>query len=948
MKKRIAAILLACAAALQGSGISAAEDAEFRPGDEYKDGVLTEVPKEEVQSAVEAGIFYDDADDMREIGILRELGIMGAYSANNFKPQVFISRIDALECILKLVAIDFENREYTPGEGMLYDVTEDYEKKNAVYAAIENGIISGYPTNTFNPDSVLSYEEAIIMLVHALGYTEKYCSLAGGYLSGYYEIADRLNITKNVHVGNRKALTRMEFAKMLYKALSAPVASADYINGTFTVGGSGETVMLKYHNVCQDTGIVTQNNICDLNGNIVRSDNLVINGRYYHDPEGRFNRYLGYKMIFWYDNDSSDLIYAAADKNVTEKIILAADEPSCQNGVISYSSGGRSKQVKLAPEYTLIYNGTVPTADYGNDIFEIGDGKITVVSNDLGAAYSVAIIEEYNNYHIKNAAVSGENGEIYFADSGMISIDFSTSYVEVYDSSSKKSTVEDSSGKYSLSGISKNSIISVAVPYGGLERSGNNIIPRKGVCFIKIICSQNTVSGKILNKNKEDFEITLDCGTYTVAASNCFDSAWADILISEETEFMLDCMGNIAALKETDKEWHYGYIIKVYFGDDDAVNNVMMLTEGGKTGKYKLADNLRINGIRIKPIKIAQKLTESASFMGHGFEYQQPVKYKMNENDELEEFETVTAEKGVAAGYAENHLRRMETAGQRFYSESSSHALLCDAVETWRGRYFTPLKVFKVPTTETADTEKFKRVTISSGTTYRNVEMDIFDADDLKPQLAVWYDDTASEDEMGTSYSGNLAPVMFDRTTVGINDDGQPVLKIRVAQMGTVKEYWSEDLNIMNGVEKGQMIYLYGSNETYEVTKIKNLLYNGNKISPSTLPDVRDAVHTNDEYYNDFFEVYEVLGTREFVLQRGAFTDGDKRQIRATGYMASDAWMMGGVILYEEDGGKITVRNGSIDDLRSVKQYGTKRASKVVVRAYMGAGRQYVIYNFDR
>lgn len=118
-------------------------------------------------------MFYSDISDYAAVGILGALGIMGAADGSQFKPNVYVSRTHFVEGVLKLLSIDYSDASNL-GDGEFYDVGKDSEYYNIVYNALAADIISGYGNNSFRPESVMSYAEAQICLVRALGYTVLY------------------------------------------------------------------------------------------------------------------------------------------------------------------------------------------------------------------------------------------------------------------------------------------------------------------------------------------------------------------------------------------------------------------------------------------------------------------------------------------------------------------------------------------------------------------------------------------------------------------------------------------------------------------------------------------------------------------------------------------------------------------------------------------------------
>lgn len=90
-----------------------------------------------------------------------------------------------------------------------------------IKAAVDNGLVSGYPDSTFKPDNNVKYEEALTILLKLLGYTD--ADFGDSYPYGQYALANSTELTKGVNAELFKEITRRQVADLLINALNTKI-----------------------------------------------------------------------------------------------------------------------------------------------------------------------------------------------------------------------------------------------------------------------------------------------------------------------------------------------------------------------------------------------------------------------------------------------------------------------------------------------------------------------------------------------------------------------------------------------------------------------------------------------------------------------------------------------------------------------------------------------------
>ena len=155
-----------------------------------------------------------------EISILSDLGIILGTGENEFSPDKKVTREQMAMLLFRLML----GRD-DAGQINSTAFTDLYEPhyNGAISWANAAGLIKGVGGDRFNPTGGITKQDAMTMLVRALGHSDD--RMNGGYPWSYISAATRLGLDKGLEdVPYTATLTRAETAMMLYNALTS-----DYI-----------------------------------------------------------------------------------------------------------------------------------------------------------------------------------------------------------------------------------------------------------------------------------------------------------------------------------------------------------------------------------------------------------------------------------------------------------------------------------------------------------------------------------------------------------------------------------------------------------------------------------------------------------------------------------------------------------------------------------------------
>lgn len=162
---------------------------------------------------------FSDIYNETESSVINKLvnfGIINGYTDGTFKPENNITRAEFSKLII--FATGYNYTEYEISDDFI-DVTDSHWAKDYIYISKKLGIVNGTSDTTFEPEGNITYEEAIKMIVCALGCSNE-ANIQGGYPDGYISVAKNLNITDDILFIQTDTATRINIVKMINNMLN--------------------------------------------------------------------------------------------------------------------------------------------------------------------------------------------------------------------------------------------------------------------------------------------------------------------------------------------------------------------------------------------------------------------------------------------------------------------------------------------------------------------------------------------------------------------------------------------------------------------------------------------------------------------------------------------------------------------------------------------------------
>lgn len=532
-------------------------------------GIVTPAAAFTVASDV-AGTKYEEA-----AATLGALGIMIGDENGDFRPDADVSRAEFAKIAVHALGLE-SVAETSKGVSNFPDVATDHWANGYINVAASQKLIIGDENGRFNPESTISYQDAVTILIRVLGHEPAALS-KGGYPTGFLVQGEAIGITKKVSGAAESATSRGTTALMTFNSLTINLMEQVGFGNDVTYEVVDKTLLEDKLDVEKGTGIITGNALTRLDGNSsLRDDEVEIGaGNIFKVGDSKADQLLGYNVTYYVkEEDNKDktlvLVQPEANKNQTLEIQAKdlAEELTEDTTVISYypEEDAKAVEAELADDFKVIYNQKAAASLKNPET-----GSIKLLDTDRDEKYDVVFINEHVNYVVDE--VSTVSNKIYDKyEQEALDLDTKTN-------KDLKVQIQDTEGNaMELNEIKEWDVLSVY----------------KNTNYVKIIVSREYIDGKVTETSAtEENKRVIDGVEYEVA----HNIPAVDIELDMEGRFYLDMEGKIAGYDAASrKSANYAFMLNAAISNDfDAILSVKIFDEKGESKIIKAADKIRID-----------------------------------------------------------------------------------------------------------------------------------------------------------------------------------------------------------------------------------------------------------------------------------------------------------------------------------------------------------------
>lgn len=321
-----------------------------------------------------AALAFTDIED-GEISTAAEtlsiIGILDGMGDGTYQPDGYVTR----EQFAKIAVCVLGQREKAAASlsaTAFTDVSSDSWARGYISYVAENGIIAGFPDGSFGGSSIITYAQAVTVLIRCMGYTDE--EVGFHWPSDYVNKAEALGIGKGVSLSANDPVTRGDVALLIYNALFTDINGQ---NDTKLVTKTGLTFYddASFYGLNKSDGTLAETSV----GSFKVAKNAV----------GISEGYGQTGMLFL--NKDKEIILFKSEERAGVEIVVT----SCLNNVekntvdVGYSGGA----ISIPYSGTVYYDGSKTSAS--DIIADITTGSKMTVYYDEAGRYSSAVLYSY-------------------------------------------------------------------------------------------------------------------------------------------------------------------------------------------------------------------------------------------------------------------------------------------------------------------------------------------------------------------------------------------------------------------------------------------------------------------------------------------------------------------------------------------------------------------------
>ncbi len=837
------------------------------------------------------GVAFSDVaqDDVHYQAIynLVNRGVLNGYEDGTFKPDNTITRAEFAKVIM---VSELGDSNISASLVANFSDTNGHWANKYIAAAVNAGIINGYPEGTFKPDNTVTYAEAVKMVVCALGYGPVIDKTLNPWYSDYIKQASSIGATKNAVAVADNGASRGLVAQLIDNMDDCQRLVQ---TGTDAEGNPILTPSNDKDNIFSDDEItegygvlvgVYENSLIGTDSTLTKSQ-IQIDNQIYILDEGvdytSLERYVGYNVDYKIRKTSGNRFYVSniVANNSTKVVTLDADYIDDYSGnTLSYyvdDEFDETDDYKIDDNLYVVYNGYGIPASYINssfkaEIFDIDAGSVTLYNNDNDSAMDVAIVEKYQTYFTDVVTTKTKEGTVTIKDKLKIQPDITLYEDDVV--VTKVTTAGGSETSATYKSISTRQVVSVAEPHSSA--------PADAPTIVKI--STASVLGTV-EKMQGDYEIvTVKSKDYTLAP--CFSTFLATgdneatygFEVGATVKFFLDYAGRIVCTDVTEKTASYGYLIDHQAGSGiDSGVEVRVLTTSGKLEKFALASNVSINGgTGVSPSEAIAELKASSAVINanKASDYKAPagsieqlITYETNTKGQINKIGTVgTGADGKILPYAFKYNGLTEASDFNECVRKTQYYPSLSKFESSNAKFTmdSGTLVFYVPygRKDIDDYKVYKKSKFVDDSYH--IEPYERDGSSLIADVVVWYgddgDDTADVTVQSPTVIVEYVDDVYDKDT----GETHGILSYMKVGSTTIETATYESSSLVAGIDKGDIIKVAVSSGELDDAK---LMYDAST----------DTVYGLDGNEGDNNYVDETYGsnTKYFQIQSGLVYD---------------------------------------------------------------------------
>jgi|LSQX01.3.fsa_nt_gb hypothetical protein len=574
---------------------------------------------------IEDSLFRYDIELLANLGIIKE-------NSDEFKPEETVSRGKFAEIISRCMGIE----EPSSFKGNIFpDVNDDNIESNYIGSAVTMGLMNGYPDGTFRPEQEITYNQAVTVIVNALGY-KIYAEQAGQYPNGWIVTASNLGILKRTQQIGEGLIKKEVMAALISNALEVDImVRVGYGNNSKYEIQKGNNLLTEYLDIYKIQGKVNANYYTTLAGDsTLKKDEIQIGDTVFKTGTPNTAYLIGRDVIAYIQEDKNiknqwEALFIEESERTSNTLVVDAKDILSKTTISELfyidDEGNEEDSVSINEQADLIYNGKVKINWTKEDLVR-PTGEVTLIDNDNDGRYDVILTDEYKSLIVK--AVNSEQKTIYFDNPNQ---KWSSIKVDPNELGKKVLLVNSDGSTFSIEQCNAWDILSV------FKSEDSNVI--------RIIRSVKNITGIIEEMDYSNNEVVINGENYKISDSFLSFPEYNLLGVNTQGVFYLDYRNEIAAIDyNAVKGMQYGYLVSI--GSIGGLNDAPQLkifNANGLMMSYDTENKIHFNGNVVNNTVIfnSEKIIKDTSVSNKSKEaIRQLILYGLSSEGKLNRLET--------------------------------------------------------------------------------------------------------------------------------------------------------------------------------------------------------------------------------------------------------------------------------------------------------------------
>ena len=530
-----------------------------------------------------AAKFEDVEGDYEEaIDTLVALGVITGYEDGTFRPENIVTRAEMAKLIVEILGYG----DLVSGAKSNFADTQGHWADAWIALAAGKGLVLGDGDGNFRPNDPVSYDEAITMIVRALGYTDDCNELKGMTWPTNFKVkASELDLLDGV-----KSLAggadRGGVAQLLFNALDATLVT---VTTDGDVTAIFDTIYVDGDNVRENRILLSR--LADKKTYKVEIDHIDPDDKDYKGDVVDLTPYM-YQEITVYEKDDVVVFVKSVDSlllkgTVDEQTASEFKVEDAKEDIYTFALTGADKNID--DDTPVLLNGEEVDFEDAADLEDALEGaEVTVVLDDEdGEKIAKDVKQKVIGIVARLATDTVQITEEYVEDELELEADPDNVILPVDDDEVDFDRLVVTGEVDSLEDIEVDDV--VALYYGkGVANEDNKL---------EIHVTRKTVEGKVTRKNNDN-HVTVGGNVYKP-----FDGSTEDLSVGDEVVLFLTQDGKVFSFEHLDAkvDEDYAVVLEVYHGfetgNDDvkgtrlAEPKIKLLTAAGEKITYVIDDS---------------------------------------------------------------------------------------------------------------------------------------------------------------------------------------------------------------------------------------------------------------------------------------------------------------------------------------------------------------------